>query len=264
MLSRPMRDEVHLWLGPTRAALHRRPMPGVPSVASRAVPADRRRAAALKSSNESARFLQIRAFVRHVLSHYGAVRPQDLQIRIDRLGRPYLLGASPPAFSISHCGELVVCAVASCGARIGIDIEAIPGKNTNARGLAQRFFTADEAGSLDGMSAAQASRAFSNLWTLREAYLKARGIGITVPLKALSFANYGAEVEANLAGVADASTGWSFFTRYQKRYALALALAGHGAPPIRLRTFGADRTEGIRWFRLFGLHASVMPPRPSN
>ena len=239
-------------------------MPRAASAAHRSVPADRRRAAAFESPKDGARFLQIRGFVRDVLSHYGTARPQDIRIRIDRLGRPYLLGASPPSFSISHCGDLVVCAVASCGAKIGIDIEAIPRKNTNARGLARRFFTADEAASLGGMNAARASRAFGNLWTLREAYLKARGIGITVSLKALSFTNRGVQVQANLAGVADASAGWSFLTRYQKRYALALALAGHGAPPIRLRNFSDGLAGGVRYFQLFGLRASAVPPRPLN
>lgn len=92
-------------------------------------------------------------------------------------GKPYLPDRPAVHFSLSHSGELVLCALAD--AEIGCDVET-PRKVDLA--LASRFFHPEEAAWLSSLPGKEQEAAFLRLWTLKESYGKALGLGLNLPL----------------------------------------------------------------------------------
>ena len=117
-----------------------------------------------------AEYVAGRALLRHALERHTRRPARSFRICTSASGKPEC--ADGPAISLSHSGELLVCAVAEKGA-VGIDVEA-----RRPRGelsvIAERHFTAAEARWL----AADPVTRFAWLWVLKEAYLKALGVGL--------------------------------------------------------------------------------------
>lgn len=133
-------------------------------------------------------FLLTRALVRTVLSRYADVAPQDWSFSAGPFGRPMLAGPDRKLrlrFNLSNTMGLVACVVARDGL-VGVDVE-----NTERQGatvtLAERYFSAAEVAALHALPAEDQRRRFFELWTLKEAYIKARGLGLQVPLGWFSF-----------------------------------------------------------------------------
>jgi 4'-phosphopantetheinyl transferase len=118
-------------------------------------------------------------------------------------GKPALVGGEIE-FNVSHSGGLVAVAVAR-GRAVGVDIERIT--KTPPRGrIAEHFFAPAEVAALRALPADEQTEAFFRCWTRKEAYLKARGDGLSVEL-----ASFAVSLDADpRAGMADA--GWSFHT----------------------------------------------------
>lgn len=163
-------------------------------------PALIRRYDALMSPDERARharfvfprdqhiYLVARALVRTTLSQYADVEPEAWIFQAGPYGRPEISGAPgvpPLRFSLSHTAGLVALAVAS-QADVGIDVEGI---NARASGLdiASRYFAPSEAADLQALEAEKQGHAFLEYWTLKEAYIKATGLGLSMPLKSFAF-----------------------------------------------------------------------------
>ena len=127
-------------------------------------------------------FLLTRALARDVLSRYLGVEPSALVFNRNKYGKPSL--AEPPGwplrFSLSHTKGLSVCAIVS-GADIGVDVENLQ-RSTSYQEIAYRFFAASESAYLAGVGQSQRRTEFLKLWTLKEAFIKARGLGLSIPL----------------------------------------------------------------------------------
>ena len=105
------------------------------------------------------------------------ITPSELVLEKNECGKPSVKGHPDFYFNLSHAGEYIV--LGHGDATLGIDIERIREKNEK---VAKRCFTEQEyAYVLDGDEDAQRSR-FYRLWTMKEAYLKLTGQGISVPL----------------------------------------------------------------------------------
>jgi 4'-phosphopantetheinyl transferase len=98
-------------------------------------------------------------------------------------GRPAVMADSPLSFNVTHSGSRALVAVLAADARIGVDIEAVrPRRRLDA--LAGRVLSAREHSAWVRISDPHARlHAFLEAWTRKEAYLKARGVGITTPLR---------------------------------------------------------------------------------
>ncbi len=116
------------------------------------------------------------ALCRKAINEYCGVNPEDIVFKYNRYGKPYVKNI-PVHFSISHSGNYVVCAVSEN--EIGIDIEKI--RDIDSR-ICKRFATEAEA---DYISSNQ-NRIFE-IWTLKEAYFKCIGTGLTSDIKNISF-----------------------------------------------------------------------------
>jgi 4'-phosphopantetheinyl transferase len=128
------------------------------------------------------------ALLRHALSRYAPVSPQSWQFNEDRAGKPILVphpGAPRLSFNLSHTNGLVACAIAA-GQDVGVDVE-LASRIVDER-VGDRFFAAVERDQLRGYtSPRQRSRRFFQLWTLKEAYIKAIGQGLSHPLNTIVF-----------------------------------------------------------------------------
>ncbi|HJS57031.1 MAG TPA: 4'-phosphopantetheinyl transferase superfamily protein [Vicinamibacteria bacterium] len=148
---------------------------------------ERNRAARFRSVEARDRFVGGRALLKTLLGASLQRPAASVRVRVEPDGRPVLLDPEPGVeFSISHSGERVV--VAWADRVVGVDIERLrplPG----ALDLARRFFDAGEAASLEKEPVERRSAAFLELWTRKEALLKARGIGLAAGLAAPLGAN---------------------------------------------------------------------------
>lgn len=123
--------------------------------------------------------------LRRVLAAYLDSPVEEVQLTDDEHGRPTLVdGDGSLGFNWSHSGGFAMIAVGR-GVVPGIDMELM-GRRTRTLELARRYFSADEVAYLDGLAPTRRAEAFLELWTTKEAVLKAVGRGIAYGLDRLS------------------------------------------------------------------------------
>jgi 4'-phosphopantetheinyl transferase len=149
---------------------------------------ERARQARFRFAKDQKRHLVTRALVRTVLSRYAAARPEDWVFSAGMHGRPAICApqtAPPLEFNISHCADLVMLGVTT-GRTLGIDTESTEGRAFDIDGL-DRYFAPEESAALLSLPPEQRRRRFFELWTLKESYIKARGMGLAIRLDAFRF-----------------------------------------------------------------------------
>jgi 4'-phosphopantetheinyl transferase len=129
-----------------------------------------------------------RALVRATLSRYTGIDPRDWVFHRNEAGRPEVVGppnALPLHFNLSHTDGMVVCAITDQSS-IGVDVEnrEVAGEKLD---LADHYFATSEVAALSSLPPTQRPGRFVDLWTLKESYLKARGLGLSVPLDQVTF-----------------------------------------------------------------------------
>jgi 4'-phosphopantetheinyl transferase len=122
-----------------------------------------------------------------VLSRYDARPPAAWTFEDLPGGKPVLAPGTAPglSFNLSHTHGLVACAVTR-DTNVGIDVERLE-RSTCIDDLAQRYFTPEETAGLAACTPERRESYFLDLWTLKEAYLKAIGVGLSHPLNAMAF-----------------------------------------------------------------------------
>lgn len=130
-----------------------------------------------------------RAPLRRVLAAYLDIDPRDVLLTESAHGRPALdpAHAGGPDFNWSHSGEHALIAIAH-GVSPGVDLER-QRPRPKALEIAQRFFCTEETAALAAVPPAQRSAAFLDVWTAKEAVLKAHGRGLAFGLDRLSVAH---------------------------------------------------------------------------
>lgn len=144
-------------------------------VAALVTPEDRLRVTPAMAARRREEYLAGRALLRHALAERTGRDAASLRIELSASGKPECVGG--PAISVSHSGDALVCALADVA--VGVDVETKPPRDLGA--VAERFFTAAEARWL----AADPAPRFCMLWVLKEAYLKALGVGLAGGLASL-------------------------------------------------------------------------------
>ncbi|MBI4468582.1 MAG: 4'-phosphopantetheinyl transferase superfamily protein [Acidobacteria bacterium] len=158
-------------------------------------------------------FLATRALVRTVLSRYANVVPGDWRFASDKSGKPRIgHPAITPAlhFNLANTAGLVVCVVSVAHEPIGVDAERID-REVDFIGLADRYFSASEACTLRALPSREVPRRFFAYWTLKESYVKARGMGLALPLDQFSFTIAGPVISVAFdPPTAEDETRWRF------------------------------------------------------
>jgi len=178
-------------------------------------------------------FAVTRALVRHTLSEYGATAPRDWRFETNAYGCPSVApaqaGDPPLSFNLSHTDGLVALAVTR-GHAVGIDVERAD--RVVREQVAERFFAPSEVADLHALPVDEQPRAFFEYWTLKEAYIKARGLGLAIPLADFAFALRppAPPTITFVAGFDDRPGRWQFWQAWPTAaHRLSLAVAREGA-----------------------------------
>lgn len=124
-----------------------------------------------------------RASLRRLLGRYLNVAPQDFCFTNNAYGKPsitYPTEGQRLHFNLSHSGDLALYAFAY-DREVGVDVERIRA-NMDYKELATRYFSASECAALGALPENLQQEAFFLCWSRKEAYIKARGLGLSLPL----------------------------------------------------------------------------------
>jgi 4'-phosphopantetheinyl transferase len=214
--------------------------------------AERTQQARFRFAQDQRRYLLTRALARTVLSRYQAVRPQDWVFSAGPRGRPRI-SSPPPApaleFNIAHSADLVLLGVSS-GRALGVDAESLTLRDVDIAGL-DRYFAAEERAALLSLPGPARRRRFFELWTLKESYIKARGMGLAIALDTFRFefpGEHGLTLHMS-AELDDAPQRWRLWQLAPRPDYLAAVCAARGdaaAPRISLREIVPLASERIR------------------
>lgn len=168
------RDEVHLW----HIALYAHAVGGLQPLLN----ADEStRANRFHFARDRNHFTVARASLRKLLSAYLRVNAIGVPLSYGEMGKPFLAGhADNINFNLAHSGGRALYAF-SRGRDLGVDLEFIR-EDFTGDDIAKRFFSAAEVAALQSVPADFRKDAFFNCWTRKEAYIKARGEGLSMPL----------------------------------------------------------------------------------
>jgi len=171
------RDEVHVWR--THLDL---PVSRIRSLQGTLAADELSRAARFHFPRDREHFIVARGLLRAILSLYLRTEPSQLRFHYGSYGKPALdtvSGQDTLSFNLSHSGGLVLYAI-TLGRKIGIDLERIR-EDFEFEQLAERFFSPLENTALRTLTSKLKQKAFFSYWTRKEAYLKARGEGLSIP-----------------------------------------------------------------------------------
>jgi 4'-phosphopantetheinyl transferase len=195
---------------------------------------ERARQARFRFAADRHRYLITRALARTALSRHADVKPELWRFTTNPFGRPVICNDNALArgisFNLSHTAELIVLGVAHERA-LGVDAE-----NARSAGLeiADRYFAPEEVMDLRDLPEARQPERFVQLWTLKESYIKARGMGLSIPLNqfAFRFPRPGRLTLAMQPALGDAPANWHFWQLRARLHTLAVcARRLSGEPP---------------------------------
>jgi 4'-phosphopantetheinyl transferase len=127
------------------------------------------------------RFVVGRGVLRDLLGRYMRAAPRSLEFSYNEFGKPSLMTVDGALhFNLSHSGELAVFAVTR-GREVGVDVEEFAPARADMS-IAENFFSADEIRRLHALPRSLRTQGFFNCWTRKEAYIKARGMGLSIAL----------------------------------------------------------------------------------
>jgi 4'-phosphopantetheinyl transferase len=174
-----LRDgEVHVW----RACLNQHG-PRLRQLWELLSPDERQRAERFHFQRDHDHFVAARGGLRMILSRYTGAPPPSLHFSYDDYGKPSLSRESSGRhvyFNVSHSGGVALYAIANVR-EVGVDIEQVR-EDFAGLEVAERFFSPHEVEALCAFPSEERAVAFFDCWTRKEAYIKARGEGLSHPL----------------------------------------------------------------------------------
>ena len=190
-----------------------------------------RRATRFHFARDRQNFTATRALLRIILARYVGCDPAKIIFLYTERGRPLISpqhGDTGLQFTVSHSGARALLGFAK-SRQLGVDIEQIR-SNLDCDAIAHKYFSAAEQKVLCAMSSAELFTAFFRCWTRKEAYIKARGLGLSFPLRDFDVSMLPGEknallgtrpnsAEAGLWSLCDLDVG--------EGYAAALSVEGH-------------------------------------
>ncbi|HEX8891390.1 MAG TPA: 4'-phosphopantetheinyl transferase superfamily protein [Pyrinomonadaceae bacterium] len=177
-------------------------------------------------------FITARALLRILLGRYLDVPPQQLSFSYSPYGKPALAGEGERdslRFNVSHSDGVALYAVTR-GREIGVDVERVR-HDVVGESIAEHFFSAREVASLRALPTGLQPQAFFNCWTRKEAFIKAKGDGLSFPLDQFDVSLVPQEPPALLSIRNDPrkASRWALQSLpVGEGYIAALAVEGHG------------------------------------
>jgi 4'-phosphopantetheinyl transferase len=187
---------------------------------------ERERAARFRFPGGTERYTVAHGCLRHILARYLDCDPKQLCFSTNEYGKPALQGYNLE-FNLSHSGERALVAV-SLARRVGVDVEHIR-PDLELIKTADRFFSQNEVTELMALPPHQHQIAFFNCWSRKEAYIKALGLGLSLPLDSfdVSLADP-AILRATRPDEAEAARWRLLSLEVEPGYTAAVAVEGQG------------------------------------
>ena len=180
-------------------------------------------------------YLVTRALVRAALARHRPIEPIAWSFRRDGLGaRPEI---DPPCglhFNLTNHPTMIVCAVRE-GAPVGVDVEP-SNRGGEILDVAQTVFSEAERHDLSSLPESERANRAVSLWTLKEAYLKARGAGLALPLAKLSIVFDHERVSIAVDPEIDDGERWRFAQLELFGHRVAVAAPGEAESPLEVRS----------------------------
>jgi 4'-phosphopantetheinyl transferase len=231
--------EIHLWLTSYDAISDERLHAAYRDLLD---PAERAQEPRFYFARDRRRYLVTRAMVRTVLSRYVAIDPREWIFSTNAYGRPEIVNAEAGpirlTFNLSHTHSMIVLAVTSRRA-LGVDVENVLGRQVSLD-IADHYFAPPEVAVLSAAPEQEQQYRFFEYWTFKESYIKARGMGLSLPLDKFSF-HYPDDRAVEIAidpELADDPSRWEFWQmRASSQYLVALCAErlGGGSPRVIAR-----------------------------
>ena len=191
---------------------------------------EKERASRFRFSRDRDRFIGARGLLREILALYLDASPERLSFGYSAHGKPFLAGADHNSlrFNVSHSLDAMLLAIARMR-EVGVDVEGVRNCGFATEEISELVLSGPELASLARLSGEERYLTFLRFWTLKEAYIKADGRGVSLPLKRTDVSAAGGRV-----AVLDEATGeWRTCPRWKLRtlpaapgYAAALATEG--------------------------------------
>jgi 4'-phosphopantetheinyl transferase len=141
---------------------------------------EEKRAARFHFQVDKNRFIVAHGVLRKILGRYLHYDPAELTFSLNQYGKPALIN-STLEFNLSHSGDFALIAV-TLGRKVGVDVERIR-QGISSHVIAQQYFSKAEVAELQSLPFEQREAAFFTCWTRKEAYIKAQGLGLSLPLE---------------------------------------------------------------------------------
>lgn len=229
--------EAHLWIVRPESVHEPRLLAAYDEVLS---PDERARRDRYRFEKDRHTCLVSRALVRATLSRYAGVPPEAFRFETNAHGRPEIVAperARELRFNLSHTRGLAVLLVAR-GREVGVDVEDRE-RDGKLIDVADRFFSPYEVRALHALPEPERLDRFFFYWTLKESYIKARGMGLAIPLSQFSFLldeqrERGIRVRFD-PKLGDRPERWRFSAMsFGRRHAIAAAVESRGGNDVRL------------------------------
>lgn len=199
---------------------------------------ERARAARFRHAHHARRWIRARSALRAYLGAAVGTPPERLRFRTEAFGKPMLEGepATALAFNLSHSADMAIIAWSLLPSGLerapllGVDVEAIVPVPELAE-VARHHFAPEEQAALLSTAVEERTAAFHRLWTRKEAFVKALGLGIGAPLERFAVSLDPAEARLTRADSAlfGAPDRWRLLTwEPSPGYAAALAVRDAG------------------------------------
>ena len=223
-------SDVHLWSAPLNVTDQ------AYEVLSQSLTSDEwERADKFVFDRDRRNFIVARGILRDVLAGYLDCQPADIRFQYEQYGKPGRRSRGTPLgleFNLSHSSGYFALAV-SFGRQVGVDIERV-GPLPDLDQIASSSFSDYERNALSALTPEDKLPGFFRCWTRKEAYLKARGDGLSIPLEAFDMSLATDNPIGMLSNRLDPNevSRWSFYTfTPEQGFIAALAIEGQGVKP---------------------------------
>jgi 4'-phosphopantetheinyl transferase len=179
-------------------------------------------------------YLATHALARIALSQYRGIPPQAWRFQMNAYGKPSVAPECGLHFNLSNALSLVVCLISE-GAQVGVDVES-RARSASIAEVGPRMFSTQEMAQFESLPEVEKPERAIRLWTLKEAYVKARGMGLALPLNEFSFLFEDAksirmEMDRTLD---DSPSRWRFCLLQHAAHCIALVAENRGVPELNV------------------------------
>ncbi len=212
-------NEVHLWCADLSAESF--PLAAMAATLSKE---EHGRVQRFRFAKDRTQFVVARSLLRTLLGRYLNSDPMLLDFNYGAQGKPQLRNESALRFNLAHSEALILYAV-SWQQEVGIDVEYIRAA-VSYETIAEQFFSAAEVAAVRSLPVDQQPQAFFNCWTRKEAYIKARGEGLSFPLDGFEV-SLDSQLSLKVYQFPHESERWRLYHLYPKsQYVGAVAVEG--------------------------------------